>query len=73
MYMLGADADDLNRIYDVQSRFLDPWSDSPGEISSFDWRDYLGKRELSPPTPGFFALLLSSFPLQDGKGMARGI
>jgi hypothetical protein len=44
-YLLGADANDLNRVYEVESKTLEPWSDAPGEVSSDDWRDYLGKRE----------------------------
>lgn len=24
---------------------LVPWEDAPGEISTYDWRDYLSKRE----------------------------
>ncbi|KAN0074045.1 Protein of unknown function (DUF4243) domain containing protein [Elaphomyces granulatus] len=53
-YLLGATTDDLNRIYDIDSRNLDPWSDSPGEISPHDWRDYLGKREYQRAYVDFF-------------------
>lgn len=44
-YILGADADQLNHIYDVESKNLESWKDSPGEIAKHDWRDFLGKRE----------------------------
>ncbi|KAJ5820263.1 hypothetical protein N7474_005854 [Penicillium riverlandense] len=44
-FLQGADADDLTRVYETESKLLDPWTDSPGEISSDDWRDYLGCRE----------------------------
>ncbi|KAE8145690.1 hypothetical protein BDV25DRAFT_164099 [Aspergillus avenaceus] len=44
-YLQGADADDLNRVYETESKHLDPWVESPGEISTYDWRDYLGQRE----------------------------
>jgi hypothetical protein len=44
-YLLGANADDLNRLYEAELKPLEAWSDSPGEISTYDWRDYLGKRE----------------------------
>jgi hypothetical protein len=44
-FLQGADADDLNRVYEAESKLLDPWVDSPGEISTYDWRDYLGRRE----------------------------
>lgn len=43
--MLGATQDQLNAIWDDESKSLDPWEDSPGEISQEDWRDFLGKKE----------------------------
>lgn len=44
-YILGAEADELTYIYEEESRNLEPWRDSPGEIAKHDWRDFLGKRE----------------------------
>lgn len=44
-FLQGADADDLGRVYESESKLLEPWTDSPGEISTDDWRDYLGCRE----------------------------
>ncbi|KAI9370716.1 hypothetical protein BJX61DRAFT_544345 [Aspergillus egyptiacus] len=44
-FFLGADAEHLNRLYESEQKDLDPWVDSPGEISTYDWRDYLGRRE----------------------------
>lgn len=44
-YLLGAEHDHLNNIYDTESKELEPWHDSPGEVSSYDWRDYLGNAE----------------------------
>ncbi|KAL9127805.1 MAG: hypothetical protein Q9217_003389 [Psora testacea] len=41
-YLLGACSTHLDDIYDNESKELEPWADSPGEISTFDWRDYLG-------------------------------
>jgi hypothetical protein len=32
-------------VYDAESKTLEPWVDAPGEISTYDWRDYLGQRE----------------------------
>jgi len=32
-------------IYEKESKDLEPWEDSPSEISRHDWRDYLGRRE----------------------------
>ncbi|OQO04346.1 hypothetical protein B0A48_10957 [Cryoendolithus antarcticus] len=44
-YILGADADELNHVYEAESKHLEAWTDSPGEIARHDWRDFLGKRE----------------------------
>ncbi|KAK3675580.1 hypothetical protein LTR78_004664 [Recurvomyces mirabilis] len=53
-YILGADSDQINHIYEAESRHLEPWHDSPGEISEHDWRDYLGKREYQRAFVDFF-------------------
>ena len=44
-FIFGADSEQLNHIYEEEGNNLEPWKDSPGEISKHDWRDYLGKRE----------------------------
>lgn len=44
-YILGANTNQLTKIYEEESKVLEPWSDSPGEISKDDWRDFLGKRK----------------------------
>lgn len=44
-FLQGADADDLARLYESESKLLDPWVDSPAEITAEDWRDHLGCRE----------------------------
>jgi hypothetical protein len=44
-YILGADSDELNHISEAESKHLEPWADSPGEIARHDWKDFLGKRE----------------------------
>ncbi|KAI9779995.1 MAG: hypothetical protein M1816_003277 [Peltula sp. TS41687] len=41
-YLFDSDHTHLTEIYDVDSHGLDPWEDSPGEVSRHDWRDYLG-------------------------------
>ena len=41
-YLLGAESEHLNDIYEAESKELEPWHDSPGEVSTYDWRDYLG-------------------------------
>jgi hypothetical protein len=53
-YILGADSDELNHIYEAESRHLEPWRDSPGEIARHDWRDFLGKREYQRAYVDFF-------------------
>ena len=53
-YIFGADSDQLNHIYEAESKSLDRWSDSPGEISRHDWREYLGKREYQRAFLDFF-------------------
>lgn len=44
-YILGADSDELNTIYEQETASLERWQDSPGEIAKHDWRDNLGKPE----------------------------
>ncbi|KAL9099644.1 MAG: hypothetical protein Q9163_004885 [Psora crenata] len=41
-YLLGAARAHLDEIYEKESKELEPWQDSPGEISTYDWREYLG-------------------------------
>ncbi|CAK4032260.1 hypothetical protein DOTSEDRAFT_68439 [Lecanosticta acicola] len=53
-YILGADADELTGIYEDESKSLEPWRDSPGEIASHDWREFLGKREYQRAFIDFF-------------------
>ena len=53
-YIFGADSDELNQIYEAESKHLEPWRDSPGEISAHDWREYLGKREYQRAYIDFF-------------------
>ncbi|OCK80976.1 hypothetical protein K432DRAFT_381735 [Lepidopterella palustris CBS 459.81] len=44
-YILGGTPEHLNEIYEKESEQLEPWHESPGEVSNADWRDFLGKRE----------------------------
>ncbi|KAH8426700.1 questin oxidase family protein [Aspergillus melleus] len=53
-FLQGADADDLTRIYEEESKSLDPWVDSPTEISTSDWRDFLSCREYQRAYVDFF-------------------
>ncbi len=43
-YLLGGKSKHLGDIYDKESKELEAWKDSPGEVSTYDWRDYLGDR-----------------------------
>ncbi|KAF2270476.1 hypothetical protein CC78DRAFT_611373 [Lojkania enalia] len=53
-YLLGGAREHLNAIYDKEAEELEPWHDSPGEISKDDWRDFLGKREYQRAFVDFF-------------------
>jgi hypothetical protein len=53
-YILGADSNELNHIYNAESEHLEPWHDAPNEISKHDWREYLGKREYQRAWIDFF-------------------
>jgi hypothetical protein len=41
---MGATAEQLQALYDTETGKLDPWINSPMEIASHDWRDYLGEK-----------------------------
>ncbi|KAI4135786.1 MAG: hypothetical protein LQ347_000375 [Umbilicaria vellea] len=41
-------------IYDHESKELEPWHDSPNEVSKYDWRDYLGNRRYQRAYVDFF-------------------
>ncbi|KAL9030567.1 MAG: hypothetical protein Q9196_001328 [Gyalolechia fulgens] len=53
-YLLGAGPDHLNNIYEAESKGLEPWHDSPGELSSYDWRDHLGNPKYQRAYLDFF-------------------
>ncbi|KAI9824282.1 MAG: hypothetical protein M1832_002090 [Thelocarpon impressellum] len=53
-YLLGADSDQLSAVYDRQAEELEPWRDSPGEVSRHDWRKYLGDRRYQRAFVDFF-------------------
>ncbi|KAI9681191.1 MAG: hypothetical protein M1817_002473 [Caeruleum heppii] len=53
-YILGSSVDHLNHLYDRMSPRLDPWQDSPGEISKHDWREYLGDKRYVKAYVDFF-------------------
>lgn len=43
-YLLGASPSQLHTIYDEEAKQLEPWTDSPEEVTDNDWRDFLGDR-----------------------------
>ncbi|OOF96746.1 hypothetical protein ASPCADRAFT_206917 [Aspergillus carbonarius ITEM 5010] len=53
-FLQGADADDLNRVYEAESQLLEAWTDAPAEISIHDWRDFLACREYQRAFVDFF-------------------
>ncbi|KAL8712449.1 MAG: hypothetical protein Q9220_003297 [cf. Caloplaca sp. 1 TL-2023] len=53
-YLLHAGTEHLNAIYDEETRSLEPWRDSPGEVSTYDWRDYLGNPRYQRAYVDFF-------------------
>lgn len=60
-YLLGADVSHLHEIYDKEAKELEPWKDSPGEVSEEDWRDFLGKKEYQRAFIDFFEDIQSSY------------
>jgi len=53
-YILGAGHDELQHIYSEEAKELEPWQDSPGEISENDWRDFLGDKTYQRAFVDFF-------------------
>src|SRR6187402_3429446 len=53
-YLLGANAEQLQKIYDEESKELEEWKDSPAEISDADWRDFLGDKRYQRAYVDFF-------------------
>ncbi|KAF2636734.1 hypothetical protein P280DRAFT_493000 [Massarina eburnea CBS 473.64] len=83
-YILGGTSEHLNEIYDKESEQLEPWKDSPGEISLDDWRDFLGKREYQRAFVDFFEdqlvskkydwkLLLNDFMFKGKQPLINGL
>ncbi|KAF2277509.1 uncharacterized protein EI97DRAFT_375261 [Westerdykella ornata] len=83
-YLLGASHEELHDIYEKEAEELEPWSDSPGEISKDDWRGFLGKREYQRAFVDFFEdqlvakrydwkLLLDEYLFQGREPLINGI
>ncbi|CAD6505676.1 BgTH12-01166 [Blumeria graminis f. sp. triticale] len=43
-YILGAGVNQLQKIYDEEAKLLVPWEESPCEITTTDWREFLGDK-----------------------------
>ncbi|RDW71440.1 hypothetical protein BP6252_08003 [Coleophoma cylindrospora] len=43
-YLLGASTEQLQKIYDEESKELEEWKESPAEVTDADWRDFLGDK-----------------------------
>ncbi|KAF2869389.1 hypothetical protein BDV95DRAFT_577221 [Massariosphaeria phaeospora] len=83
-YILGGTHEHLNNIYEKESEELEPWHDSPGEISKEDWREFLGKREYQRAFVDFFEdqlvarrydwkLLLEEYLFEGDKPIINGL
>ncbi|KAF2773247.1 hypothetical protein EJ03DRAFT_323753 [Teratosphaeria nubilosa] len=53
-YIFGGQSEQLTEVYEAEGKHLEPWKDSPGEISKHDWRDFLSKREYQRAYLDFF-------------------
>ena len=53
-YHLGAESHQLYHIYDEEAASLEPWKDSPSEVTEDDWRDYLGDKRYQRAFVDFF-------------------
>jgi hypothetical protein len=43
-YLLGASHEQMHAIYANEAKELEPWKDSPEEVTEDDWRSFLGNR-----------------------------
>ena len=54
-YLLGASSEHLTRLYESESKPLEPWpSTSPGEIARHDWREHISDRRYQRAYLDFF-------------------
>lgn len=60
-YLLGANVDQLHHIYEVEAKQLDPWEDSPAEVTEHDWRDFLGDKRYQRAYVDFFEDRVSEY------------
>jgi hypothetical protein len=43
-YLLGANVEHMQKLYDEESKELEEWHDSPAEVTEADWRVFLGDK-----------------------------
>ncbi|KAI9891642.1 MAG: hypothetical protein M1814_002577 [Vezdaea aestivalis] len=83
-WILGATSDHLKDVYESELEDLEPWTDSPGEVSLHDWRDFLGKKEYARAFVDFFEdelarngydwkALVNQYMFQGSKPLFNGI
>ncbi|KAF8426319.1 MGS207 protein [Tirmania nivea] len=53
-YLFGADEKQLHDLYEREDKDIDPWKDSPGEVTGGDWRRYLGDENYQRAFLDFF-------------------
>ncbi|EKD16228.1 uncharacterized protein L3040_009532 [Drepanopeziza brunnea f. sp. 'multigermtubi'] len=70
-YLLGADADQLNNIYDGESERLEEWKNSPAEVTEKDWREFLGDKRYQRAYVDFYEDEMALKFDYDWKGVAR--
>ncbi|KAK7526913.1 uncharacterized protein IWZ02DRAFT_444902 [Phyllosticta citriasiana] len=53
-YILGSSPDHLKEIFKIESETLEPWTDSPGEITEDNWRQFWGNKHYQRAYMDFF-------------------
>ena len=63
---MDGSAEHMDDVYASESEELDPWVDSPSEVSTYDWRDYLGNPRYQRAYVDFFEdqLVLAGYDLE---------
>ncbi|CAI4216381.1 unnamed protein product [Parascedosporium putredinis] len=84
-YLLGANEDQLRTLYEKQIGELEPWSESPCEITEDDWVEYLGDGTYQRAFVDFFEdqlvmrfsydwkKLLENYMFQDKRPLISGL
>ncbi|KAK8212258.1 hypothetical protein HDK77DRAFT_382195 [Phyllosticta capitalensis] len=53
-FILGSNPDHLREIFKAEAETLEPWTDSPGEITEANWREHLGNKHYQRAYMDFF-------------------